>query len=91
MAAGRPSDQFGFVNTPVYRGSTVLFPSLDAIEGPHPALRIWAHRQSEVRQRSKKIITELEGAAGTRLAPSGLSAIATALMSVAELGRRHCW
>ena len=28
--AGRdPSQQFGFVNTPVYRGSTVLFPTVD--------------------------------------------------------------
>ena len=26
-AGRRPSDQYGFVNTPVYRGSTVLFPN----------------------------------------------------------------
>ena len=27
-AAGRrPNEQFGFVNTPIYRGSTVLFPT----------------------------------------------------------------
>ncbi|HMB09086.1 MAG TPA: cystathionine beta-lyase, partial [Saliniramus sp.] len=32
--AGRdPSEQFGFVNTPIYRGSTVLYPSYDALVG----------------------------------------------------------
>src|SRR6266581_1806500 len=28
-AGRRPSEQLGFVNTPVYRGSTVLFPTLE--------------------------------------------------------------
>ncbi|MCS6761365.1 MAG: hypothetical protein MO846_04790 [Candidatus Devosia symbiotica] len=28
-----PDDQFGFVNTPVYRGSTILFKTLDDIVG----------------------------------------------------------
>ena len=31
--AGRePSRQHGFVNTPIYRGSTVLFPTVAALE-----------------------------------------------------------
>ncbi len=31
--AGRdPSEQHGFVNTPIYRGSTVLFPSYDDLQ-----------------------------------------------------------
>ena len=31
--AGRdPSQQHGFVNTPIYRGSTVLYPTYDAIK-----------------------------------------------------------
>ena len=31
--AGRdPSEQFGFVNTPIYRGSTVLQPDLESLE-----------------------------------------------------------
>ena len=28
-----PRAQHGFVNTPIHRGSTVLFPTLDALEG----------------------------------------------------------
>ena len=28
----KPFEQHGFVNTPVYRGSTVLYPTLDAIK-----------------------------------------------------------
>ncbi len=31
--AGRdPGEQHGFVNTPIYRGSTVLYPTYDAIK-----------------------------------------------------------
>ena len=80
-----PSDHFGFVNTPVFRGSTVLFPDLDTIENrtqPFGYGRTGNPSTATVEQ----VITELEGAAGTRLAPSGLSAIATALMAVAGAG-----
>src|SRR4051794_3013071 len=31
-----PSADRGYVNTPVYRGSTILFPTLDALESPEP-------------------------------------------------------
>jgi cysteine-S-conjugate beta-lyase len=27
-----PAEQHGFLNTPVYRGSTVLYPTLDALK-----------------------------------------------------------
>ena len=30
-AGRRPDEQFGFINTPVYRGSTVLAPSVAAL------------------------------------------------------------
>ncbi|MBU1173883.1 MAG: cystathionine beta-lyase [Alphaproteobacteria bacterium] len=80
-----PADHFGFVNTPVYRGSTVLFPTLDAIEGrtqPYGYGRTGNPSTTDV----EAVVTALEGAAGTRLAPSGLSAITTALMSVVGSG-----
>jgi cysteine-S-conjugate beta-lyase len=31
-----PDRHFGFVNTPVFRGSTVLFKTLDALESTEP-------------------------------------------------------
>ncbi|MFY8032724.1 MAG: PLP-dependent transferase, partial [Devosia sp.] len=31
-----PEQQFGFVNTPVYRGSTILFGTLDELESTKP-------------------------------------------------------
>ena len=80
-----PFAQFGFVNTPVYRGSTVLFPDLDTLENrsqPYGYGRTGNPSTDAV----EKIVSELEGAAGTRLAPSGLSAISTAILSVVKSG-----
>ena len=80
-----PASHFGFVNTPVFRGSTVLFPDLDTIENraqPYFYGRAGNPSTASV----EEVISELEGAAGTRLAPSGLSAIATAILSVVSAG-----
>ena len=80
-----PASHFGFVNTPVFRGSTVLFPDLDAIQNqtlPYGYGRTGNPSTASV----EDLISQLEGAAGTRLAPSGLSAIATAILSVVDAG-----
>ncbi len=78
-------EQFGFVNTPVYRGSTVLFKTLDEIEVPHPRYE-YGRMGNPSSDAVEAVMTELEGAAGTVLAPSGLSAISLALLSVLESG-----
>ena len=80
-----PSAHFGFVNTPVFRGSTVLFPDLDTIENRTQSFA-YGRMGNPSTAGVEQVISELEGAAGTRLAPSGLSAIATALMTVAGAG-----
>lgn len=84
--AGRhPEQHFGYVNTPVYRGSTILFPTLDELESTRP--RFDYGRTGNPSERSvSELVSELEGAAGTVLCPSGLSAISTALLSVLEAG-----
>ena len=84
--AGRdPSEQHGFVNTPIYRGSTVLYPTLDDI----------LHRRGRYTYGTKGTPTtdaleaawsDIAGAAGTVLAPSGLSAVTLALLSVVKAG-----
>ena len=75
--AGRePARQHGFVNTPIYRGSTVLFPSMAAIEANDQAYTYGRTGTPTVRA-LEQAICELEGGHRTLLTPSGLSAIAT--------------
>lgn len=84
--AGRdPDQQFGFVNTPIYRGSTVLYPDLATIEG-RAQRYTYATRGTPTTEALETAWTEIAGAAGTVLAPSGLSAVALALMSAVEAG-----
>jgi cystathionine beta-lyase len=86
VQAGRqPFDQHGFINTPVYRGSTVLFPSAE---------ELYAYRQpytygtkgTPTTRALEDAWSELAGASDTVLAPSGLAAIALALMTAAKAG-----
>ena len=84
--AGRdPGANRGYVNTPVYRGSTILFPTLDALESPEPRFD-YGRTGNPSSAAVEDLITELEGAAGTVLAPSGLSAISLALLTVLNSG-----
>jgi cystathionine beta-lyase len=84
--AGRnPSEQHGFVNTPIYRGSTVLFPSSD--DFLHRRGRFtYGTKGTPTMEALETAWTELCGAAGTILAPSGLGAINLALMSCLKAG-----
>jgi cystathionine beta-lyase len=79
-----PERDLGFVNTPVYRGSTVLFPTLDALE--HPQSYDYGRIGNPSSDAVEELVTELEGAADTVLCPSGLSAISLALMTVLNAG-----
>ena len=81
----RPEDQFGFVNTPVYRGSTVLFRTLDDIEAQQQRF-LYGRAGNPTTEGVEAIITELEGAYRTRLVPSGLAAITIALLSCVKAG-----
>ena len=73
--------QFGFVNPPVVRGSTVLYETAE---------NLWADksRYSYGRQGTptmeaiESALTDLEGAAGTCVTPSGLAAITLALQTI---------
>ena len=80
-----PEQQFGFVNTPVYRGSTILFETLDELESTKPRYD-YGRTGNPSASSVADVVTELEGAAGTVLCPSGLSAISTALLAVLGAG-----
>jgi cystathionine beta-lyase len=80
-----PARQHGFVNTPIYRGSTVLFPTmaaLDANDQPYT----YGRTGTPTVKALEEAIAELEGGHRTWLTPSGLSAIATALLSFVSAG-----
>jgi cystathionine beta-lyase len=84
--AGRePARQHGFVNTPIYRGSTVLFPSMAALESNDQAYT-YGRTGTPTVKALEEAIAELEGGHRTLLTPSGLSAIVTALLSFVSAG-----
>ena len=80
--AGREPKRFhGFVNTPIYRGSTILFPTAAALEANDQEFTYGRLGTPTVRS-LEEAIAELEGGYDTRLTPSGLSAIATTLLAL---------
>ena len=84
--AGRePARQHGFVNTPIYRGSTVLFPSVAALEANDQDFT-YGRLGTPTVKALETAIAELEGGQRTLLTPSGLSAIATALLAFVAAG-----
>jgi cysteine-S-conjugate beta-lyase len=84
--AGRdPAEQHGFVNTPIYRGSTVLYGTYEDIK----------HRRGRYSYGTKGTPTsealaqgwsEIAGAAGTVVTPSGLAAITVGLLAALKAG-----
>ena len=84
--AGRdPSAQHGFVNTPVYRGSTVLFKTLDAYESRQQKY-VYGRRGSPTSDALGDAVAALEGGTRTWLTPSGAAAIASVLLSFTKAG-----
>ncbi len=84
--AGRMSaEHFGAVNTPVYRASTILYPSLEAIEtGSVPYT--YGRKGTPTTRSLEDALTAIEGGARTVVCPSGVNAIALAILSVCSAG-----
>lgn len=84
--AGREPSRFhGFVNTPIYRGSTVLFPTLQALEANTQDFT-YGRLGTPTVKALEDTIAELEGGHRTLLTPSGLSAIVTSLLAFLSAG-----
>jgi cystathionine beta-lyase len=84
--AGRqPFENFGFVNTPIYRGSTVLAPDMESLQA-RKARFIYGTKGTPTTEALENAWSEIAGAAGTVLTPSGLSAITVAILSVVKAG-----
>ena len=89
--AGRNPDWTrGIVNPPVWHASTIVFDSLAALDAgianPDGGL-YYGRRGTPTSWALEAALTELEpGAAGTKLYPSGVAAIAAALLTVLKAG-----
>lgn len=78
-------EQHGFVNSPVYRGSTVVFDTVEDLENNRAAFAYGTLGTPTIKN-LEDAWTELAGAAGTVMSPSGLGAIALALMTTLKAG-----
>lgn len=84
-AGRRPFDHHGFINPPVYRGSTVLYPDTAALLGAPPPY-VYGRRGTPTMAALTDAIAEMDGAAGCVAAPSGLAAITLAMFAFADAG-----
>ena len=88
VTGGRdPEHNHGAVNPPVYRASTILYPSVEAFEAPRQLRGVYYGRGGVPTTFAlEDAIAALEGAAGTVVTGSGKTAIAQALLSFLEAG-----
>src|SRR5690606_4153572 len=87
LHSGRdPAEQHGFVNTPVYRGSTVLFPTLDALDAYDEQPYRYGRHGTPTTTALETALAELEGGTRTFLTASGYQAVTTALLAFVGAG-----
>ena len=88
VTAGRDTQaQKGFVNPPVFHGSTVLYPSAEDLHA-HRGEFTYGRHGTPTTQALQDVLMALEGpqCAGVGLVPSGLAAISTTLLGVLKTG-----
>jgi len=81
-----PADQHGFVNPPAYRGSTVLFPTLDALEAYEQQPFRYGRHGTPTTAALEGALCELEGGTRTLLTASGYQAVTTAILAFVKAG-----
>jgi cystathionine beta-lyase len=84
-----PHANHGVVNPPVYHASTILYPTVEALEHadktPFEGTR-YGRRGTPTTFALEKAVADLEGGYRSIAVPSGLSAITTALMAFLKAG-----
>jgi cystathionine beta-lyase len=88
VTSGRdPEAQHGFVNPPVYHASTLLYPTAED-QVAHRSRYSYGRRGTPTSEALENALRELdgEGCAGVALLPSGLAAIAAALLATTQAG-----
>lgn len=81
-----PEAHSGTVNPPVYRASTILFPTLEAYENSERYSVRYGRHGTPGTLALEEAVSALEGADCCRLTPSGHSATTAAILSFAEAG-----
>lgn len=85
MLGRNPDEQSGFVNAPVYRGSTVVYKSCEDIRNKRARFSYGTAGTPTI-ENLENAWSVLSDAAGTVISPSGLGALALALFSVTRTG-----
>ncbi|WP_342362670.1 cystathionine beta-lyase [Terrarubrum flagellatum] len=86
VLAGRdPSDSFGFVNPPIVRGSTVLYPNMSDFM-QRKARFMYGTRGNPTIEALETAVNSLEGGAGCVLVPTGLMACTLPLLACLNAG-----
>src|SRR5215469_1019514 len=75
----------GFINVPPFRGSTVLYPDVATLKGRGQRFT-YGTRGTPTTEALASAWSDLSGAAGTVLLPSGLAASVVALMTALNAG-----
>lgn len=89
LAGRRPEWTQGLINPPVARASTMVFPTLAALEKGRPGegRHFYGRYGGPTQWALADALTEMEpGAAGTWLYPSGVAAVAAALLACVKAG-----
>jgi cystathionine beta-lyase len=87
-AAGRdPFDHHGYVNTPVYHASTLLYPTAEDFLARRSRYK-YGRRGTPTSEALEEALRHLEGTAcaGVALLPSGLAAVSAALLATLNAG-----
>lgn len=80
-----PASAYGFVNPPVYRGSTVLFDTVDRLKANDQPYT-YGRRGTPTVTHLEQALAHLDDGAATVLTPSGLAAVTTAILAFVEAG-----
>ena len=83
--AGRDYSEHGFVNPPVFHGSTVLFPDTATLHDKTKGYR-YARRASPTSLAIEEAVARIEGGYKCKVSPSGLAAITTTLLAFLKAG-----
>lgn len=85
VAAGRDYAEHGFVNPAVYHGSTVLFPTAEALHDRNQKY-FYGRRGTPTSKAVEEAVALVEGGHNAKMCPSGMAAISTALLAFLKTG-----
>jgi cystathionine beta-lyase len=85
VTAGRDYAEHGFVNPAVYHGSTVLFPTAQALHDRAQPY-VYGRRGTPTSRAVEEAVAMIEGGHNAKMAPSGMAAITTALLAFLHAG-----